>query len=51
MPEALRGKYQYFTEAPMDRLRRAGYPGQATPLEEGVRRYIQDCLATDDPYR
>ena len=51
MPEALRGKYQYFTEAPMDRLRRAGYPGQATPLEEGVRRYIQDYLATDDPYR
>ena len=51
MPEALRGKYQYFTEAPMDRLRRAGYPGQATPLEEGVRRYVQDYLATDDPYR
>ena len=51
MPEALRGKYQYFTEAPMDRLRRAGYPGQATPLEEGVRRYVRDYLAADDPYR
>jgi ADP-L-glycero-D-manno-heptose 6-epimerase len=50
-PESIRDKYQYFTEAKMDRLRAAGYPGQATPLEEGVRRYVQDYLATSDPYR
>ena len=50
-PEAIRDKYQYFTEAKMERLRAAGYPGQATPLEEGVRRYVQDYLATPDPYR
>jgi ADP-L-glycero-D-manno-heptose 6-epimerase len=50
-PEVIRDKYQYFTEARMDRLRAAGYAGQATPLEEGVRRYVQDYLATSDPYR
>lgn len=51
MPESLREKYQYFTEAPMDRLREAGWPGQSTPLEEGVRRYVQDYLMAEDPYR
>jgi ADP-L-glycero-D-manno-heptose 6-epimerase len=51
MPADLRGRYQYFTEAPLDRLRAAGYAGQMTPLEEGVRRTVRDFLATDDPYR
>ena len=51
MPAGLRDKYQYFTEARMERIRAAGYPGQSTPLEEGVRRYVQDYLATPDPYR
>jgi ADP-L-glycero-D-manno-heptose 6-epimerase len=50
MPAALRGQYQSFTQASMQRLRSAGYPGQFTPLEEGVRRYVQDHLATPDPY-
>lgn len=51
MPEALRGQYQSFTEASPARLRAAGYPGQFTPLEEGVRQYIQDFLTQPDPYR
>ncbi len=51
MPADLRGKYQYFTEAPIDRLRAAGWNGQSTPLEEGVRRYVQDFLLQEDPYR
>jgi hypothetical protein len=38
MPEPLRAHYQNFTEAPMARLRAAGYAGQFTPLEEGVAR-------------
>ncbi|MBJ7486585.1 ADP-glyceromanno-heptose 6-epimerase [Brevundimonas sp.] len=50
-PEVIRDKYQYFTEARMERLRAAGYAGQSTPLEEGVRRYVQDYLATPDPWR
>ena len=50
-PEDLRDRYQYFTEARIERLRAAGYAGQFIPLEEGVRRYVQDFLLTDDPYR
>jgi len=49
MPENLRGHYQSFTEARMDRLRAAGYLGQFTPLEEGVRRYAE-ILASPDPH-
>lgn len=49
-PEDIRDKYQYFTEARMDRIRDAGYGHPGTPLEEGVRRYVQDFLHTDDPY-
>jgi ADP-L-glycero-D-manno-heptose 6-epimerase len=35
----------------MDRVRALGFDGQSTPLEEGVRRYVQSYLATEDPYR
>ena len=50
LPAALVGQYQSFTEAPMDRLRSAGYTGQVTPLEEGVRRYVQSHLSGTDPF-
>jgi ADP-L-glycero-D-manno-heptose 6-epimerase len=50
-PAALRDRYQYFTEAKLARLRAAGYDRAATPLEEGVRRYVQDFLIQEDPYR
>jgi ADP-L-glycero-D-manno-heptose 6-epimerase len=50
MPASLRGQYQSFTQAPMERLRSAGYTGQFTPLEEGIRRYVQDHLAAADQY-
>ena len=40
MPDALQGQYQSFTQARMDRLRAAGYPGQFTPLEDAIRRYV-----------
>ena len=50
-PESIRDKYQYFTEARMERVRAAGWSGQSTPLEEGVRRYVQDFLMQADPYR
>ena len=39
MPERLRGQYQSFTQASVGKLREAGFDGQFTPLEEGVRRY------------
>ena len=50
-PEEIRDKYQYFTEAPMDRLRAAGFERPFTELEDGVRRYVRDHLATKDRYR
>ncbi|GAC1346512.1 MAG: ADP-glyceromanno-heptose 6-epimerase [Acetobacteraceae bacterium] len=50
MPPALRGHYQSFTEARMDRLRAVGYPGRFTPLEEGVHHYIQRYLAGPEPH-
>lgn len=49
-PAAIRDRYQYFTEANVARLRAAGYDRPGTPLEEGVRRYVQDFLLRDDPY-
>jgi ADP-L-glycero-D-manno-heptose 6-epimerase len=51
MPADLLGKYQYFTDAPLDRLRAAGFNAQTTPLEDGVRRTVQDFLGQQDPYR
>lgn len=50
-PLSIRDKYQYFTEASMDRIRAAGFEGQSTPLEEGVRRYVQQFLSQSDPWR
>jgi ADP-L-glycero-D-manno-heptose 6-epimerase len=50
MPPEIRPRYQYFTEAKMDRLRAAGYAAPFTPLEEGVGRYVRDFLAAKDPY-
>lgn len=41
MPEQLRGKYQYFTESKVEKLRRAGYRKPFTSLEAGVREYVQ----------
>ena len=49
-PEAIRDRYQYFTEARVDRLRAAGYTAPFTPLEAGVTDYVRNYLATADPY-
>lgn len=51
MPDELRGKYQYFTEAAMGKLRKAGYDKPFTELEEGVRLYVQGFMAKEDKYR
>jgi len=51
MPPAIRDKYQYFTEARMDRLMAAGYPKPMTPLEEGIEDYVRSYLSQPDPYR
>jgi len=49
-PEAIRAKYQYFTEAKLDRLRAAGYERPFRPVAEGVAGYVQDHLLREDPY-
>jgi len=51
MPEAIRGRYQYFTEARMARLQGAGFTRPFTSLEAGVARYVHDYLTHEDPYR
>ena len=50
MPEDLQGKYQYFTEASMDKLRATGYSAPFTSLEDGVKDYVQNYLLSEDKY-
>ncbi len=45
MPEVLRGKYQYFTQADVSKLRWTGYGRAMTPLVDAVRDYVQNYLA------
>jgi ADP-L-glycero-D-manno-heptose 6-epimerase len=44
MPEDIRDKYQYFTEANMEKLRSAGYSETFSSLEEGVDDYVRHYL-------
>jgi len=41
MPGSLRGKYQYHTEADMQKLQKAGYHQPFTSLEDGIKDYMQ----------
>ena len=50
MPDAIRDRYQYFTQADMGRLIGAGYAKPFTSLEDGVGRYVNGYLDTSDPY-
>ncbi|MFI5221155.1 MAG: ADP-glyceromanno-heptose 6-epimerase [Bacteroidia bacterium] len=43
-PEDIREKYQYFTEAKMEKLRGIGYTKSFSTVEEGVKDYIQQYL-------
>ena len=47
MPEKLRGKYQYYTQADMTQLAGVGYPRDFMDVETGVRDYVQNHLAKD----
>jgi ADP-L-glycero-D-manno-heptose 6-epimerase len=50
MPEELRDKYQYHTQAAMEKLGRAGIDIGFTPLEEAVADYVGNYLDQSDPY-
>lgn len=47
MPEKLRGKYQYYTQADIKHLRLVGYINPFANVEEGVKDYVQNHLAKD----
>lgn len=50
MPEDIRDKYQYFTEANMSKLRAAGYDKPFSTLEEGVQDYVANYLVPGKGY-
>jgi ADP-L-glycero-D-manno-heptose 6-epimerase len=47
MPEAIRDKYQYFTQANLARLRATGYTAPVTSLEDAVSDYVRNYLVPD----
>jgi ADP-L-glycero-D-manno-heptose 6-epimerase len=51
MPPAILERYQYFTEARIDKLRSAGYTRPTTSLEDGIADFVKTHLAAADPYR
>jgi len=49
-PEDIRDKYQYFTEAKMEKLRKIGYTKEFHTLEEGVEDYVKNYLIGKNYY-
>jgi len=50
MPAELQGRYQYFTQASLGKLRDAGYTAPFRSLEEGIADYVRHYLAQPDPF-
>jgi ADP-L-glycero-D-manno-heptose 6-epimerase len=50
MPEDIRDKYQYFTEADMNKLKEAGYNEKFFSLENGVQDYVKKYLLRNEYY-
>jgi len=44
MPDSIRNQYQYFTQADITKLRKAGYKKQITSLEDAIKDYVQNYL-------
>lgn len=51
MPEELKNKYQYYTQADLTNLRKVGFKQEMTSLEDGIRQYVQEFLMKDDQYK
>lgn len=45
-PVDIRDKYQYFTEANMEKLKKIGYSTSFTSLEDGVKDYVKNYLSS-----
>jgi len=50
MPEDIRERYQYFTEARMTKLKGEGYKASFTSLEDGVSDYVKYYLSNHNFY-
>jgi ADP-L-glycero-D-manno-heptose 6-epimerase len=50
MPEEIRDKYQYFTQAKMEKLKKAGYNSGIRTLEDGVEDYVKNYLMKEDQH-
>jgi ADP-L-glycero-D-manno-heptose 6-epimerase len=48
MPGALRGKYQYFTQADVRKIHAAGYDEPLTEMEDAVKDYVTNYLSKDE---
>ncbi len=47
MPESIRNQYQYFTQAEVTKLRKAGCRKQTISLEDAIKDYVQNYLQKD----
>jgi len=47
MPDSIRGQYQYFTEADLTSLHRAGYDKKISTLEDSIEDYVQNYLQNE----
>ena len=47
LPLHLAEKYQYYTQASLDKIKKAGYSGSLASLEEGVTDYVKNYLLKD----
>ncbi len=48
MPPELRARYQYHTEARIEKLRAAGYDGSFLSIEDGVAAYVREHLSREE---
>ena len=50
MPDSMKDKYQYFTQADMRKLRNSGYQKKNHTLKEAVSDYVTNYLLKDNPH-
>jgi ADP-L-glycero-D-manno-heptose 6-epimerase len=50
MPDSIRDKYQYLTQADMTKISHIGYNKKRFSLEEAIDDYVKNYLMTEDPY-
>jgi len=48
MPDSIRNQYQYFTQADITKLHKAGYKKQITSLEDAIKDYVQNYLQKNE---